>query len=466
VVSAQVGNYRIVEEIGRGGMGVVYRAEHALIGQTVAIKVLHPECSARPDIVSRFFNEARAAAQVKHPGIVGILDFGYHAEQAYLVMELLEGETIADRLHRQGRLPEARVVAYTRQLANALAAAHQKGIIHRDLKPENAFLVADAEAPGGERVKVLDFGVAKLTADAAPADKTRTGAVIGSPAYMSPEQCRGSTQVDARSDVYALGCMMFEMACGDLPFTGEGGGEVLAKHIYEPAPRPRARVPTLSAELEKVILRCMAKAPADRFASAADLAHALDRWPPPPAVRESIVRTTPFERTSLSSTTLGGSAAEARSPKRRRRAVVAVGAGLSVLAGTTILLWRLRPPMDIPTVTPVVTALVNTIDARPPPPAPDAAPPPSRMIRLDIVTTPEGATVYRAVDGVRLGTTPFSRELERTDGQAEFLLRKAGYQDRRITLPTDHDAMTGIKLTPEPRKRPPGKKDPLDPYGD
>ena len=211
----------------------------------------------------------------------------------------------------------------------------------------------------------------------------------------------------------------------------------------------------------------MAKAPGDRYATAADLARALDRWPPPTAVGESIVKTTPFERTSLSSTTLGGSAAEARPPRRRRRAaVVAVGAGLSVLAGTAIVLWRLRPPMDIPTVTPVVTELATTFDARPPPSAPDAAPPPSRMIRLDIVTTPDGATVYRAVDGVRLGTTPFSRELERTDGQAEFLLRKAGYQDQRITLPTDHDAMTGIKLTPEPRKRPPGKKDPLDPYGD
>ncbi|HKA88811.1 MAG TPA: serine/threonine-protein kinase [Haliangiales bacterium] len=457
MLHAQVGNYRILEEIGRGGMGVVYRGEHVLLGQTVAVKLLHPECSVRADIVNRFFNEARAAALVKHPSIVGILDFGYHGQQAYLVMEHLDGETIAERLHRHGPLPEARVVAYARQVALALAAAHEKGIIHRDLKPENAFVVADAEAPGGERVKVLDFGVAKLTADAAPVQKTRTGAVIGSPAYMAPEQCRGSSQVDARADVYALGCMMFEMACGELPFAGEGGGEVIAKHIYEPPPSPRARVPSLSVELERVVLRCMAKAPGDRYASAADLARALELWapPPPPAARASAADTARFRRRAVSSTTLGGSAAEARPPGRGRRkvlAIVAAGAAIGALGAAGLFVWRARPTSEPPAPPRVVVpaaAAVPTSDARPAILPPDAPPPPRRTVRLEIVTTPDGAAVYRAVDGVRLGTTPFSREFERTDGQAEFLIRKPGWKDQRITLPTDHDGLTGIRLTPE-----------------
>jgi serine/threonine-protein kinase len=316
-------------------------------------------------------------------------------------------------------------------------------------------------------VKILDFGVAKLTADIGPAQKTRTGAVIGSPAYMAPEQCRGSAQVDARADIYSIGCIMFEMACGDIPFNGEGAGEVIAKHIYELPPRPRTLVPALSADLERVILRCMAKLPSERFASAAELARALERWPaPPPAARQSGVDTLRFSRQSVSSTTLGGSAAETRAPGRgRRRALVAIAvAVLAALGGAAVIATRVGPRTQAPPIVSPIAAPVaaQAPDARPPPPSPDAAPAPTRpgrMIRLEIVTTPDGASVYRSVDGVLLGTTPFAREIERTDGQAEFILKKAGYRDQRVALPADQDGMTGIRLTPEPHRRP-AKKDP------
>src|SRR5262249_3706534 len=163
IVTDVVGSYRIIRKIGEGGMGAVYVAEHTLIGRQAAIKVLQREMSHRQDLVTRFFNEARAATAVKHPGIVEIYDFGYHTGgSAYIVMEYLEGETLAARLRRTGPLPAARAAALGRQVAGALGAAHAKGIVHRDLKPDNIFIVRDPDIMDGERSKILDFGIAKL----------------------------------------------------------------------------------------------------------------------------------------------------------------------------------------------------------------------------------------------------------------------------------------------------------------
>ncbi|HEX3758160.1 MAG TPA: protein kinase [Kofleriaceae bacterium] len=275
------GSYRVVDEIGRGGMGAVYLAEHALLGRQAAIKVLLREMSHRPDLVTRFFNEARAATAVKHPGIVEIYDFGYAADgSAYIVMEFLQGESLASRLRRTGPFLESRAAALCRQVAGGLGAAHAKGIVHRDLKPDNIFVVPDADIAEGERPKILDFGIAKLASEqSAGQSMTRTGMVMGTPAYMAPEQCKGAGQVDARSDLYALGCILYEMVSGRPPFVAEGAGEVMALHIFSAPPPPRAFAP-VSAALEQVILRALAKDPDHRFRSAEEMAAALQAVQP------------------------------------------------------------------------------------------------------------------------------------------------------------------------------------------
>src|SRR5262245_15591953 len=166
LVGTQVGAYRVLQPIGKGGMGTVWLAEHVMLGRRAAIKLLHPMYSARPDIVTRFFNEARAATAISDPGIVQIFDFGQHVDgTAYIAMELLEGEPLEQRLRRLGRLPVPDALRIMRQVASTLGVAHGRGIVHRDLKPENIFLVRDPEVIGGERAKVLDFGIAKLTGD-------------------------------------------------------------------------------------------------------------------------------------------------------------------------------------------------------------------------------------------------------------------------------------------------------------
>src|SRR5882757_9754042 len=186
VPGTQVGAYRLVQQIGEGGMGTVWLAEHTMLGRRAAIKLLHPMFTARQDIVSRFFNEARAATSIADPGIVQIFDFGHHVDgSAYIVMELLDGEPLDRRLKREGALSLADGLRLVRQVASTLGAAHARGIIHRDLKPENIFIVRDPEVPGGERAKVLDFGIAKLIGDRVGI-KTETATMMGTPTFMSP----------------------------------------------------------------------------------------------------------------------------------------------------------------------------------------------------------------------------------------------------------------------------------------
>jgi tRNA A-37 threonylcarbamoyl transferase component Bud32 len=270
-----VGAYRILQRIGAGGMGEVWLAEHAMLGRRAAVKVLLPEFSMKQEIVTRFFNEARAATAIADPGIVQIFDFGHHVDgTAYIVMELLNGEPLDKRLARQGALPITDALRIMRMVASSLGAAHARGIVHRDLKPENIFLVRDPEVPGGERAKILDFGIAKL-ASADGGSKTQTSAVMGTPTFMSPEQCRGAGHVDQRSDVYALGCMIFALIVGRPPFDAEGIGEIIAMHLREPPPTPSQLRPGVPPEIDQLVLKCLAKDPSQRFASAGDLAIAL-----------------------------------------------------------------------------------------------------------------------------------------------------------------------------------------------
>jgi serine/threonine-protein kinase len=256
-------------------MGAVYLGHHTLLGRRAAIKVLLPALSARPDIVNRFFNEARAVTSISDPGIVQVFDFGYHTDgSAFIVMEYLEGEPLDQRLVKLRRFPVHEALRLARQVATSLAAAHAQNIVHRDLKPENIFLVRDAEVASGERSKILDFGIAKLS-DEPGKIKTHAGALMGTPVYMSPEQCRGLPEIDHRSDIYALGCVLFHLITGRPPFEGEGMGDIISAHIREPAPVPSARVVGIAPSVDALLLRCLAKAPADRYQTMTELAAAI-----------------------------------------------------------------------------------------------------------------------------------------------------------------------------------------------
>jgi protein kinase-like protein len=276
VIGETVGNYRIVAELGHGGMGVVYRGEHVQLGRPAAVKMLQPQFSRDPTIVQRFFNEARAASSIDHPGIVEIFDFGTHYDgRAYIIMALLSGESLERRLQR-GPLAPVEGSTLIAQVAAALAAAHARGIVHRDLKPDNIFLVPNELMPGGVQAKLLDFGIAKLADEQTAGFKTQTGALIGTPAYMSPEQCMGRSDLDHRTDLYSLGCILFHVLCGRPPFTSDQGtGVMIAAHLRDPAPHPRSIAPHVPDALAAIVMRLLEKEPGARFQSASELRDAL-----------------------------------------------------------------------------------------------------------------------------------------------------------------------------------------------
>jgi serine/threonine protein kinase len=268
-----VGNYRITGKLGAGGMGAVYLAKHTLIGREAAIKVLLPALCSNETVIARFFNEAKTTTAIKHPGIVEVYDFGYARDgAAYLVMERLEGESLGARLRRQGKLPIDHALSIVRQVSGALYAAHKIGIVHRDLKPDNIYMVPDQDVPGGERAKILDFGIAKLRdRDGASAVETQKGAIMGAPTYMAPEQCAGAERVDHRTDLYALGCILFEMLCGQSPFEGKTFGVVMAQQVREQPPKPSSIEPSIGPELDALILRLLEKEPERRLPDAFEL---------------------------------------------------------------------------------------------------------------------------------------------------------------------------------------------------
>ena len=265
MIGEQVGKYEILQELGAGGSGKIYQAQHQLLGSKVAIKFLLPEFAKNKESLLRFIHEAKATVSLSHPGIVRVLDFDKHPSGgAYIIMEYLEGETLAARLKKQFTLSIADLSTLGKQIANALFAVHQKNIIHRDLKPDNIFITSDPDVFGGERAKLLDFGIAKTDNElGSVALHTAPSMVIGTPHYMSPEQCRGTRDLDHRSDVYSLGCLLYEALCGEPPFDGNFA-EVLGKHQFVPPPSPKELQPNTPPALESLLLRCLAKSPAER----------------------------------------------------------------------------------------------------------------------------------------------------------------------------------------------------------
>ncbi|HET7504224.1 MAG TPA: serine/threonine-protein kinase [Kofleriaceae bacterium] len=281
MLGVSIGNYKIVEKIGQGGVGEVYRAVHDMLGRATAVKILLPATSDSYEMILRLFNEARSASSIRHPGIVEVYDFGFlHDQTAYIIMELLEGETLGAMLRREQRVPYARAIDIARSVAETLHAAHEQGIVHRDLKPANIFLVPDPDAPGGERVKLLDFGMAKLGLADMDESLTRTGVVLGTPPYMSPEQCRDASVIDRRSDLYALGCVLYKLLCGRPPFVCASAGEVIAHHLYFPPEPPCIHDELIPRALENLVMWLLQKDPDRRPATAAHVVAALDALGP------------------------------------------------------------------------------------------------------------------------------------------------------------------------------------------
>ena len=276
MIGEALGNYTITAKLGSGTMGVVFRAEHVRIARTAAIKVLIPELARNASALQRFFTEARATSLIRHPGIVDVFDCDVEEGRAYIVMEHLDGETLADRLRRTDRIPCATACEIARQVAEAIGAAHDRDIVHRDLKPENIFLVRDpADADKVAAVKVLDFGIAKLLAADPSARLTMRGMVLGTPEYMAPEQCGGSDEIETRADIYALGCILFEMLSGEPPFLGETVQELLVAHMFHPLPAIGERVPGVPAWLADLVTAMLAKDREERPASMKAVARAL-----------------------------------------------------------------------------------------------------------------------------------------------------------------------------------------------
>src|SRR3569623_805788 len=276
VIGTQAGSYRIVDTSSVGGMGTVYRAEHTLLGRVAAVKVLNPEMSTSRDIVNRFFIEARATTSSKHPGIIEVFDFGYlPSGHAFLVMEVLDGAPRSVRNKARGPIPESEAAAILRCVCSALTAAHAKGIVHRDLKPDNIFIIPDPDSVLGERPKLLDFGIAKLTDIGLAGSATMTGAVMGTPTYMSPEQCRGTGDGDHRADLYSLGCIYYELVTGRPPFTERVACELIGAHLFMQPDPPSRHIQGLSADVEALIMALLAKSPAERPQTAAELAQRL-----------------------------------------------------------------------------------------------------------------------------------------------------------------------------------------------
>jgi serine/threonine-protein kinase len=473
MIGEQFGNYKALSLLGEGGMGAVYLAEHPGIGRRVAVKVLHREYTTDEQLLGRLLNEARAANAIRHPNIIEILDTGMRPDGTpYLVMELLEGESLAARIRRQGRLPIRDVIEFTYQTASALGAAHKKGIVHRDLKPDNLFVVPDPIETNRERIKVLDFGIAKLQ-QPQPGDsvKTRTGTLMGTPIYMSPEQCRGTRAVDHRSDIYSLGVIVYEMLLGKPPFVSEGFGDLVNMHLNVPPTPLKPQRLEIPDALDALVVKMLAKNPEERYADMIALQGALrmaggtlmrgsspdildaptqpretaDEPPRPVEVMPSVVAGGTISQSRDTTFRSGvGEREAAPAPPRGRGKLVGIAVALGVVGVGALLLARASggdkttaapPPVaPAPTPPPVTT---------PPPPTEPPTPPAPAKVTVRIASVPGGVRVSGtdgAGAGQVLGTTPLS--LSRLKGgKLKLRFEKDGYTPvtRDVQLDEDYE---------------------------
>ena len=431
--------YRVVRLIGEGGMGQVYEAQHVNINKRFALKLLRPEIVSNAEAVARFRQEAWSASSIGHENIIEIEDFATLPSGAvYLAMEFLEGVALSERMRQDTPLSFAESLDVMLQVASGLAAAHDKSIVHRDMKPENVFL---GQKYGRPLVKILDFGIAKVSGAEGNKSLTRTGTIFGTPHYMSPEQALGKT-LDHRADIYSVGVIMYELFTGKVPFEAESFMGILTKHITTQPMPPRQAAPDkqIPEAIEAVILRALAKEAEDRYQSMAELAgdlgaiaaeqapEVLQPRPSSQAVaqiskplsvmmpsRNVTPRPTPMPRPPSGALPLGDDAA----PKKKSALPYFVVAGVLVAAAAGAVVWVTRapaPPQPQPPVA-VVTP--------PPQKAPD--PPPAPVMEEVIVdSVPPGAKIF--VDGAPLGDTPETVKVEQGKTRS-VTLKKDGFVD-------------------------------------
>jgi serine/threonine-protein kinase len=438
VGSHLAGRYEVTRRIGEGGMGAVYEARHSLIGKRVAIKVLLEKYISKPDVVERLRQEARLASSIGHENIVDITDFGQTDDgRTFVVMEFLEGESLAQLLAREGPLAPARAVAITRQVVSALGAAHGKAIVHRDVKPENVFIVRRGTR---EFAKVVDFGISKLVrpqeeqeGDGSPR-LTQTGMVLGTPLYMSPEQARGEEELDHRIDVYAAGVILYELITGEVPYRGTNYLSIISQVLAQDPKRPSEVRPDLSISpaLEAVILKAMAKDRAQRYASMADLDADLARL-----------------ETGAEVNALSGRLDVRAPPRAPRSRVLAWVLGIAVIVGAvSLVVVRFGRPPETPAPPPAPPPLETRVPA-PAIPTPPATP----MISVKVQSVPDNAEVW--LGGIQRGNTPYTLEVAKGSGKGELTLKLEGYEDRTQQFRLDKDQeLPAVKLVKRRGKRP------------
>ena len=454
------GRYNIEKVLGEGGMGIVYKATHATLGKTLAVKVLRPEVSKNEEIVARFRQEAQSASAIGNQHIIDISDFGSLPDgSTYFVMEFLTGKSLTEAL--KDRFDTKRTINVAKQLCNALGSAHEIGIVHRDLKPDNVQLIER----GGSRdfVKVLDFGIAKV--GGAGSKLTQAGQVFGTPHYMSPEQCAG-TNVDHRTDIYALGVILYEMACGFVPFDADNLMGILTKHLYEEPIRPSELPPptNVPSALEAVIMKCLAKKVDQRYQSMADVAADLDAISfglTPMAVAEQVSRNTGTQNMGNAADPTSGMTISVGQPvvptnKSTLPIVIGIAAVVLIGGGAAMMMGGNKPAAD-PNVNVVTPAVAAPAPAPTPAPAPEPTPepiaaPPSTPVeapaaKVTISSEPSGAEVY--LNGALLGNTPFTLEKPKGSDKLELELRESGYLEQTVTIA----ALTADSVTLSLKKR-------------
>ncbi|MFO0574042.1 MAG: serine/threonine-protein kinase [Polyangia bacterium] len=462
MIGQLINHYKVVRKIGEGGMGSVWEGLHESIGRRVAIKVLRPGYSKDPKVVERFFNEAKAVNIVAHPGVVGSFDYGQLPDgTAYIIMEFLDGESLSARMKRlRGPMLGPDALRVGRQIASALAAAHQKGIIHRDLKPDNVIVVPDSEAASGERAKVLDFGIAKITQDSegkAVQGMTQMGEVMGTPRYMSPEQCKGSARVDAKTDVYALGVIIFQMLTGKPPFDAEGPGALMAMQIYQEPPSLRSIEPMVMPNAEKLVLSMLAKDPAQRPTMPEVVqqlemlgAHGSAMTSALPAIRIP----QGYQSQSAMQAINAPMAIDSSGPNvASRPSLMGVGQTQDPtrLKSASGIKRLLVPALMATVLSGIGIAVVMRTTTTEPriekrPARPTA---PVKSVKWEVKSEPT-AEIVRVSDGVVLGMTPWTKDQPVGIGKMGVTLRRSGYIDKQVLLDLEKDTAESVVLDKVP----------------
>jgi serine/threonine-protein kinase len=533
----QIGPYQVVGRRGAGRGGAGGLARHRHLNRDAAVKVLLAEISMNQTVVSRFFTEARATAQLRHPNIVEIFDCDVLPDgRAYIVMEYLRGESLRSTLDRLIKLcPDyGSIAAITGMVADALQAAHENGIVHRDLKPDNTFLSVFPNQRDELTVKVLDFGIAKLLSGGdrtgGGGTPTRTGSLIGTPLYMSPEQCRGIATIDHRADIYSLGCMVFEMVVGQPPFVSEAPGDILMAHIIQNAPSLLSFQPDVPAEIDALVAQMLAKDPAVRPQSMAEVVTTIESLlglrksefatvlrrpvgfpemsaqvptqilppegsPPPrqtppssrpesssnrgvdapiassiPSSRPKITpapqdaplvrhRSTPAssqgrQRAPVSESPLLDGGPDPFAPEKPKWVIPVVLIALVVGLGGAAAYFLTRPQPTPPTASEHEPVKKDEPSAQAEPAKKNSEFAPPSEVSIEIITSPEGASIWVSDESAARGTTPTKLTFPRSTSPMDIVLKAPGYLDKRLALDASRDRTMNVNLEPREGGRP------------